>query len=149
MKLHYMRKNSFSAPDAKVLIVDDIHTNLKIAKTLLFPYKMEIYLCKSGIDAIEMLKHAHCDLVFMDYKMPVMDGIETTKFLRAMGEESTYYKNVPIIALTTYNATGAREMFLENGFNDFLLKPIDTVRLNTVLEQWIPREKQRRQCPYA
>ena len=133
----------FSAPEAKVLVVDDINTNLNVAKNMLLPYNIKVDLCESGIDAIEMSKSTQYDLVFMDYKMPGMDGIETTQCLRAMGEENTHYKNLPIIALTTYDAAGAKEMFLKNGFNDFLLKPIDTVRLNAVLAHWIPKEKQK------
>ena len=137
-----MEKKLFSAPDAKILIVDDIIPNLKAAKTIFLSYNINVDLCKSGKDAIKILKSAHYDLVFMDYKMPGMDGIETTKYVRAMGEESDHYKYLPIIALTTYNASDAKEMFLQNGFNDFLLKPIDTVRLSAVLEHWIPKEKQ-------
>ena len=139
-----MEIKMFSAPDAKVLIVDDTQTNLRVARNLLFPYDIIADLCTSGIDAIEMLKNAHYDLVFMDYKMPIMDGVEATRNLRAMGVDNAYYRNLPIVALTTYNVTGAREMFLENGFNDFMLKPIDTVKLNAVLEHWIPKNKQKR-----
>jgi CheY-like chemotaxis protein len=79
----------------------------------------------------------------MDHKMPGMDGIETTQLLRSMGEEDPYYKDVPIIALTANAVSGTREMFLENGFNGFLSKPIDTVKLNAVLERWIPKAKQK------
>ena len=138
-----MEKNLFSAPDATILIVDDIIANLKAAKNIFLCYNIKVDLCKSGIDAIKILKSAHYDLVFMDYEMPGMDGIETTKYLRAMGEESAYYKNLPIIALTAYGVTGAKEMFLQNGFNDYLLKPIDIVKLNVVLKHWIPKEKQK------
>ena len=137
-----MVEKMFSAPDAKVLVVDDIKTNLMVAGNLLLSYNMKVDLCKSGKDAIEMLKSASYDLVFMDYKMPGMDGIQTTRHLRKMGEESLYYKQLPIIALTTYDASGAREMFLQNGFNDFLLKPIDIIKLNAVLQNWLPKEKQ-------
>jgi CheY-like chemotaxis protein len=79
----------------------------------------------------------------MDHKMPGMDGIETTWHIRAMGEEDPYYKDVPIIALTANVVAGTREMFVENGFDDYLSKPIDTIKLNSVLEKWIPREKRK------
>ena len=134
----------FTAPDANVLIVDDINTNLKVAEGLLLPYKMKITLCKSGMEALELIKANRYDLVFMDHKMPGMDGMETTQRLRAMGEEDSYYKDLPVIALTANAVVGTKEIFLENGFNDFLSKPIDTVRMNTVLENWLPIEKQRR-----
>ena len=132
----------FTAPEARVLIVDDISTNLKVAEGLLLPYNMQIDLCKSGIEAIDALRNTQYDLVFMDHKMPGMDGMETTQYLRAMGEKDEYYKKLPIVALTANAVIGTKELFLENGFNDFLSKPIDTVQMNTVLEAWIPKEKQ-------
>ena len=93
-----------------------------------------------GIAAIKSNRY---DIVFMDHKMPDMDGIETTQRIRAMGNKDPYFKNVPIIALTANAVSGTKEMFLENGFNDFLSKPIDTIRLNIVLEKWVPKEKQK------
>ncbi|MDR2922577.1 MAG: response regulator [Treponema sp.] len=132
----------FTAPQASVLIVDDIITNLNVAKGLLSPYGTQITLCKSGMMALNAIKNNRFDVVFMDHRMPEMDGIETTQRIRAMGDDDPYYKNVPIIALTADAVSGIKEMFLENGFNDFLSKPIDTVKLNTVLGNWIPKEKQ-------
>jgi CheY-like chemotaxis protein len=133
----------FTAPEASVLVVDDIVTNLKVANGLLLPYKMRVDLCKNGVTAIEAMKMNRYDMVFMDHKMPGMDGIETTLILRSMGEEDPYYKEVPIVALTANAITGTKEMFMENGFNDFLSKPIDTVKLNAALEKWIPKDKQK------
>ena len=133
----------FTAPDAKILVVDDIETNLRVSEGLLLPYKMKIDLCNSGLDAIDMLKSASYDLVFMDHKMPGLDGVETTHYIRSLGEEDAYYKDLPIIVLTANAVVGAKEMFLENGFNDFLSKPIDVVAMDTVLEKWIPKEKQK------
>jgi CheY-like chemotaxis protein len=104
---------------------------------------MKIDLRKSGSDAIAAVKNTHYDLVFMDHKMPGKDGIETTLEIRAMKDEDPYYKTVPIIALTANAVSGTEEMFLQNGFNDFLSKPIDTVMLNAILEKWIPKEKQK------
>jgi len=80
----------------------------------------------------------------MDHMMPVMDGIETTARIRAFSEKNDpYYKNLPIIALTANAVSGMKEMFLNNGFNDFISKPIDTGKLNSALEKWIPKEKQK------
>ena len=132
----------FTAPDTRVLIVDDIITNLKVAEGLLLPYKMQVYVCKTGMMAIEMVKTIRFDAVFMDHMMPEMDGIETTMRIRALGDTDPYYKNVPIIALTANAVSGTEEMFYKNGFDDFLSKPIDTIQLNAVLERWIPKEKQ-------
>jgi PAS domain S-box-containing protein len=133
----------FTAPDAKVLVVDDISTNLKVAEGLLLPYKMEVDLCNSGLAALAALKSTRYDLLFMDHKMPVMDGIEATVRIREMGGKDPYFNTVPVIALTANAVTGTREMFLESGFNDYLSKPIDTVMLNAILEKWIPKEKQK------
>ncbi|MDR1841286.1 MAG: response regulator [Holophagales bacterium] len=133
----------FKAPDAKVLVVDDIDTNLKVAEGLLAPYKMQVDLLKSGREAIRAVKEKRYDLIFMDHKMPVMDGIEATLYIRAMGDGvDSYYQCVPIVALTANVIYGMKEMFMENGFSDFLSKPIDIVKLNTILKKWIPRLKQ-------
>ncbi|MCL2010498.1 MAG: response regulator, partial [Synergistaceae bacterium] len=134
----------FTAPDANVLVVDDINTNLKVAAGLMQPYEMRLSLCKSGMEAIEAVKSKNYDLVFMDHKMPGMDGMETTQRIRAMGGEEPYYKRLPVIALTANAVSGTREMFLQNGFDDFLSKPVDIVSLNAVLEKWLPKEKQKK-----
>jgi CheY-like chemotaxis protein len=95
-------------------------------------------LCASGADAIEAVAKKYYDLVFMDHMMPEMDGIEATKILRDLGH------NLPIIALTANAVSGVKEMFLANGFNDFLSKPIDTVKLNSILVKWLPHNKQEK-----
>jgi CheY-like chemotaxis protein len=78
----------------------------------------------------------------MDHRMPDMDGVEATERIRALDDKNPYYKDLPIVALTANAVFGMKEMFLQSGFNDFLSKPIDTVKLNTILENWIPKEKQ-------
>ena len=133
----------FTAPEARILVVDDINTNLKVAEGLLMPYKMNVDLCKSGMEAIDMIKKTPYDLVFMDHKMPEMDGVVATGLIRNMKTENSYYEKVPIIALTANAVAGTREMFLENGFNYFMSKPIDTIIMNSILEKWIPKEKQK------
>ena len=133
----------FIAPEMKVLIVDDIRTNLKVAKGLLAPYQMQIDLCLSGAEAIAAVKAKRYDLIFMDHRMPDMDGVETVQRIRAMDDETGYFKVVPIIALTANVISGIQEMLLENGFNDFLAKPIDIVRLNSLLEKWLPKERRK------
>jgi CheY-like chemotaxis protein/HPt (histidine-containing phosphotransfer) domain-containing protein len=133
----------FNAPTAKVLIVDDIKTNLKVAEGLMLPYKMQVHLSNSGREALEAVQHDNYDLIFMDHKMPDMDGVETTQRIRELGKDNPYFLNVPIVILTANAVSGAREMFLKNGFNDFLSKPIDTVKLRSILERFIPKEKQK------
>ena len=132
----------FTAPEAKVLVVDDISTNLKVANGLLLPYMMEVDLCRSGAEAIRAVKSKKYDIVFMDHRMPEMDGMEATGHIRALGGEESYYAGLPIIALTANAVSGMEELFLQNGFNGFLTKPVDTVKLNSILEKWIPKEKQ-------
>ncbi|MCL2768015.1 MAG: ATP-binding protein, partial [Synergistaceae bacterium] len=134
----------FTAATAHVLIVDDINTNLKVAEGLLQPYNMQIMTCTSGAEAIEMMKLHRFDLVFMDHMMPEMDGIETTLRIRGLDDNDPYYKIVPIVALTANAVSGTKEMFLKNGFDDFLSKPIDIAKMNGVLEKWILKEKQEK-----
>ena len=132
----------FTAPHAKVLIVDDVNTNLKVTQGLLLPYNMRITLCDNGFAAIENVKAKDYDLVFMDHKMPNIDGIEATRIIREMGKTDAYFSELPIIALTANAVSGAEKLYYENGFNGFLAKPIDTVELNAILEKWIPQNKQ-------
>jgi CheY-like chemotaxis protein/HPt (histidine-containing phosphotransfer) domain-containing protein len=137
----------FTAPDARILIVDDITTNLKVAVELMAPYKMKIDTCISGETAIQMVKESlyredYYDLVFMDHMMPEMDGIEATSRIRVIDKNAPYYQKLPVIMLTANAVSGQKEMFLENGIDDFLAKPIEMQKLAAVLEKWIPRKKQ-------
>jgi signal transduction histidine kinase/CheY-like chemotaxis protein/HPt (histidine-containing phosphotransfer) domain-containing protein len=134
----------FIFPDARILVVDDIPTNLKVVDGLLAPYKAAVDTCLSGSQAIELVKRAALekrgyDIVFMDHMMPEMDGIEATKIIRSL--EGEHFRNMPIIALTANAVVGMREMFLENGFNDFISKPIDVSNLDEILNRWITKEK--------
>ena len=127
----------FAAPDAKILVVDDIETNLKVVEGLLKPYEMTVDLCKNGADAIRAVMENDYDLVFMDHRMPDMDGVEATGHIRDLGENDPRFKTLPIVALTANAVSGMREVFLESGFDDFLSKPIETSKLHNVLEKWI------------
>ena len=128
----------FIFPGVRLLIADDIPTNLKVAEGLLAPYQVTVDTCFSGRQAVELVKRNDYDLVFMDHMMPEMDGIEATAAIRA------WNKQIPIIALTANAVFGMREMFIENGFNDFLAKPIDVSKLDEMLGKWIPKEKRKR-----
>jgi len=134
----------FIAPKARILVVDDISTNLKICEGLMLPYKMHVDSCLSGIDAIELVKKNEYDMVFMDHMMPDMDGVETTKRIREMGNEDKRYSKLTIVALTANAVAGVREMFLSSGFSDFMSKPIDTKKLDSTLEKWLPKEKREK-----
>jgi signal transduction histidine kinase/CheY-like chemotaxis protein/HPt (histidine-containing phosphotransfer) domain-containing protein len=129
----------FIAPEARILIVDDIETNLKVVEGLLAPYKMKADLCGGGAEALRMAREGVYDVIFMDHMMPEMDGIEATAAIRATPGE--YFRTVPIIALTANAISGMREMFLRNGFNDFLSKPIEIPKLNEIVDRWVPKGK--------
>jgi len=123
-------------PYGSVLIVDDIDTNLFVAMRFMEPYKLRIETANSGIEAIELIKSGNVyDVVFMDHMMPEMDGIEATGHLRKLGYEH------PIVALTANAMTGQAEMFLQNGFDEFISKPIDIRLLDKILLKLI-RDKQ-------
>ncbi len=129
----------FKAPGARVLIVDDVSVNRIVAKGLLSMYEMQVDTCVNGEEAVAAVQAEAYDLVFMDHMMPVMDGVEATVIIRKLADER--FQRLPIIALTANAITGAKEMFLENGFNDYLTKPINSLRLCEMLETWIPKEK--------
>lgn len=128
---------TFTAPSAKVLVVDDVPTNLLVARGLLSPYEMVVDTCESGKEAIELIKSNKYDMVLMDHMMPDMDGIEATSLIREMKEG----REVPIIALTANAVAGMQETFLQSGMKDFLSKPIDVSKLDEMLSKWIPKEK--------
>ncbi|MDR3280274.1 MAG: response regulator [Synergistaceae bacterium] len=129
----------FTSPNFRVLIVDDNATNLKVAKGLLAPYMMKVDTCESGEESISLIKRKRYDLVLMDHMMPGMDGIEAARAIRALGDRF----RVPIVALTANVVSGMREMFLKNGFDDFLSKPIEISKLNELIERWVPDEAKR------
>jgi len=127
----------FTFPEARILVVDDIATNLKVVEGLLAPYKIALDTCLNGLQAIELVKRNEYDIIFMDHMMPEMDGIEAAKIIRSM--EGERFKTVPIIALTANAVVGMREMFIENGFSDFLSKPIDVSRMDEMLGKWLSK----------
>ncbi len=133
----------FIAPSARVLVVDDINTNLKVVIGLLSPYQMKVDTCLSGEEAISLVRANEYDVVFMDHMMPCMDGVEATQRIRGLEASDERYKQLPVVALTANAISGVKEMFLQNGFHDFLPKPIEMVMLNTILEKWIPKHKQQ------
>jgi len=119
-------------PYGNVLIVDDVVSNLYVTENFLAPYELSIDTAESGFQAIDKIKNGNIyDIIFMDHMMPKMDGIEATKIIRGLG----YSK--PIIALTANAVVGQAQIFLDNGFDDFVSKPINTKRLNSVLNKFI------------
>ncbi|MDR2069107.1 MAG: response regulator [Spirochaetaceae bacterium] len=128
----------FSAPDAKILVVDDIEINLDVAEAMLASFDIKVDLAQKGMIAIELVQKFSYDIIFMDHMMPEMDGVETTKRIRELGEP---FKKIPIIALTANVINGAEAMFLENQFDGFLSKPINLTTLNQCLRRWLPEQK--------
>jgi CheY-like chemotaxis protein/anti-sigma regulatory factor (Ser/Thr protein kinase) len=125
-------------PYGKVLVVDDLQTNLDVMTGLLMPYGLKVDTVLSGREAVERIRaeEIRYDLIFMDHMMPEMDGLEATRMIRnEIG--SDYAQKVPIVVLTANAIAGNREMFLKSGFNDFVAKPIDIKQLDLVLNQRI------------
>jgi len=123
-------------PYGKVLVVDDVESNLYVAKEMMTHYGLSVEAVSSGFEAIDRIKKGEVyDIVFMDHMMPKMDGMEATKILR----ESGYTR--PIVALTANALIGQAKIFMENGFDDFISKPIDIRQLNTVLNKYIRNKK--------
>jgi len=134
----------FTAPDARVLIVDDNAVNLTVAEGLLEPLKMQIDTALSGREAIGKISVYPYDLVLMDHMMPELDGIETVHIIRRFHKE---YDNIPIIALTANAMDGMKDMFLNEGMNDFIAKPIEFRTLISKVKKWLPAEKIQRADP--
>jgi signal transduction histidine kinase/HPt (histidine-containing phosphotransfer) domain-containing protein len=123
-------------PYGRILIVDDVETNLYVAAGLMNPYKLQLDTAMSGRDAVNIISNGgKYDVIFMDHMMPEMNGMETTKHLRSLGYTD------PIIALTANAVVGQCEMFLQNGFDDFISKPIDIRQLDLILNKYV-RDKQ-------
>lgn len=136
-------KESYMAPSARILIVDDVALNLQVACGLLEGLKMQIDTAESGLQALDFVKENRYDVILMDHMMPGMDGIEVTKKIRELakitGDE--YYKKVPVLALTANALSGMKEKFLEEGLQDFIGKPVEGKELIRILRKWLPKEK--------
>lgn len=130
---------SFIAPDAEILVVDDNKMNLLVAQNLLKNTKVKVTCCESGEEALEICRKQSFDVILLDHLMEGMDGIETLKCLRA--DESSLCSQKIVIALTANAIVGAREEYLSAGFNDYLSKPIIAEKLEELLRKYIPKEK--------
>ncbi|MDR1709817.1 MAG: response regulator, partial [Candidatus Accumulibacter sp.] len=129
----------FTAPEARILVVDDVLSNLKVVEGLLEPFDIGMDFCLDGKEAVYQIRKKDYDFVLMDHMMPGMDGVETVREIRALPGEK--YKKLPIIALTANAVSGMKEMFLLNGFDDYISKPIEISKLYRIVEKWTPPEK--------
>lgn len=133
------RSIPFTAPGACVLVVDDTPMNLRVAEGLLRPYGLRLITAGSGREALEKIKVSKPDIVFMDHMMPEMDGVETLREIRR--EKGMYFQRVPVVVLTANAVGGARDMFLSEGFSEYITKPIEHSALERVLRQFLPENR--------
>jgi len=129
---------AFTASDAQILVVDDNLTNLKVFVSLLKRTKVNVDVADRGKTCLEMVADKHYDLIFLDHMMPEMDGIETLHCLKEM--DTNLSQDAPVVALTANAITGAKEMYLAEGFDAFLSKPINPEKLEQMILRLLPRD---------
>ena len=132
---------SFEAPDAKILVVDDTNVNLKVIVNLLKSTKIKVDTASSGRQCLEMVSQTAYDLIFMDHMMPEMDGIDTLAEMRKL--KNFPNQDTPVIMLTANAISGVREQFLQAGFTDYLSKPVSGDKLENMILKYLPKEKCR------
>ncbi len=124
----------------RALVVDDEPMNLTVAMGIFRQYGMTVETAASGQEAIEMCRNNEYDIVFMDHMMPVMDGVEAMKRIRSeWGRDKNKSYDTPIVALTANTVSTAKEMFLREGFDGFIGKPVDIAELERVLKKVLPK----------
>ena len=137
---HYSEYHeSFTAPEAVILVVDDTVMNLTVVKGLLKQTKIKIDTAVSGYECLEMVKKRKYDIIFLDHRMPGMDGIETLQSMKALTESLN--KDTPVISLTANAISGAREQYIAAGFQDYLTKPINAAQLEKTIIKYLPSDK--------
>ena len=135
---------TFTAEEANLLVVDDNIVNLTVAQGLLEPLKANVDVATGGKEAIHMMESKMYDIIFMDHMMPELDGVDTTRIIR---RTMLQYKNIPIIALTANAVSDARELFKQEGMDDFIAKPVEVRILLDVVRKYLPKEKMHRCKP--
>ena len=139
LQKHEVYHEKFVAPEAKILVVDDTPMNLKVVQGLLKQTKIQIDTAESGRGALKLVTKNRYDLIFLDHRMPEMDGIETLKHMQKLKDNLN--KSVPVISLTANAISGAREMYIKAGFDDYLTKPIHSDQLESMMIKYLPPEK--------
>ncbi|MBR3308055.1 MAG: response regulator [Lachnospiraceae bacterium] len=132
-------REKFRAPDARILVVDDTRTNLTVIKGLLKETEIQVDTAASGREMLDMVVRYYYDAIFLDQRMPLMDGIEALHLMELLSERKN--PDVPVVALTANVVSGAREMFLSEGFSDYLSKPVDPGKLEGMLIKYLPEDK--------
>lgn len=136
---HETYKESFTAPTAKILVVDDTVMNITVVKGLLKQTRVKIDVAESGYECLNMVAKEHYDIIFLDHRMPGLDGIETLQRMRQL--QGNLNKETPVISLTANAVSGARAMYIEAGFQDYLTKPIHSAQLESLMVKYLPPEK--------
>jgi len=134
---HPQYKEQFHAPDARVLVVDDVSMNLKVFSGLLKKTQIQVDTAISGEECLKKISEREYDIIFLDHMMPNMDGIET---FRAMQALSTFNSKTPVIMLTANALEGAREQYMSEGFTNYLSKPIHADQLEKMILNYLPKE---------
>ena len=136
---HKKYKKKFTAPDAKILVVDDTVMNLTVVKGLLKQTKLRIDTVESGYECLKCVTMKKYDIIFLDHRMPGIDGIETLKQMKTL--EGNLNLDTPVISLTANAISGARKIYIDAGFQDYLTKPIDSGKLEDMLINYLPDDK--------
>ena len=136
---HNEYHESFAAPDATILVVDDTVMNLTVVKGLLKQTKIKIETALNGPECLKMVVHKKYDIIFLDHRMPGMDGIETLQEMKKMTDNLN--KDTPVISLTANAISGAREQYIAAGFQDYLTKPINSAQLENLIVKYLPPDK--------
>ena len=131
-------KLSFLAPDAKILVVDDVTMNLKVVEGLLKATKIQIDTAVSGSECLECVKTTPYQMIFLDHMMPEMDGLETLEHMKNLADNPN--AQTPVIMLTANAIVGAKEEYIEAGFTDYLTKPIRETELLEMILKYLPKE---------
>lgn len=129
---------NFTAQNASVLIVDDNAVNIAVVSGLLKKTKVSITSATSGEECLSLVKQQHFDIIFMDHLMPSMDGVQTLANMKSMPDNLC--QTTPVIVLTANAVSGAKEMYLSSGFTDYLSKPVDPMKLETLLLEYLPAD---------
>ena len=132
-------RGSFICPEARIMVVDDNIINLEVASGILKKYEAQTVLVSSGKECLNYLQSESVDFIFLDYMMPEMDGIDTLKNIRALQKPELMH--VPIVALTANAVSGARKMFMEAGFDEYISKPIELGKFEKVLREHLAENK--------
>ena len=139
LSCHKDYQASFRAPEGKILVVDDTVMNLTVVKGLLKQTKIQIDTAQSGLECLGLVQKKKYDIIFLDHMMPNMDGIETLKAMVKL--TGNLNEGTPVISLTANAIRGAREQYLEAGFQDYLTKPINCAKLEEMIIKYLPQDK--------